>query len=213
MPRLIPMLPNLSRNLDNPWFRFSPWNCSHKSRYLSTQDGDDLEKSWLLLADIYVQSGKYDMAQELLKRVLQYNKVGVNLTLWKIVIWMWKNCQKWQFMAIKKKKYNFWQFFTFKWQFSGWSGVNGYLWWEAAVGSLARLEYKYVRRFGKRVSLFFTSLFYVLFFFYKGLSTEQKAFFIFLFILISSWDIDIFVMQIRHDIWWKVERKRAIIQK
>ncbi|XP_012939708.1 tetratricopeptide repeat protein 21B isoform X2 [Aplysia californica] len=43
----------------------SPW---------TIQDGEDLEKSWLLLADIYVQSGKYDMAQELLKRVLQYNK-------------------------------------------------------------------------------------------------------------------------------------------
>merc|ERR1719239_679559 len=43
----------------------SPW---------TIKDGDDLEKSWLLLADIYVQSGKYDMAQELLKRVLQYNK-------------------------------------------------------------------------------------------------------------------------------------------
>ncbi|GFN94693.1 tetratricopeptide repeat protein 21b-like, partial [Plakobranchus ocellatus] len=37
------------------------------------QDAEDLEKSWLLLADIYIQSGKYDMAGELLKRVLQYN--------------------------------------------------------------------------------------------------------------------------------------------
>ncbi|BFZ22635.1 hypothetical protein BsWGS_25674 [Bradybaena similaris] len=38
------------------------------------QDAEDLEKSWLLLADIYIQSGKYDMAQELLKKCLQYNK-------------------------------------------------------------------------------------------------------------------------------------------
>lgn len=38
------------------------------------QDAEDLEKSWLLLADIYIQSGKYDMATELLKRCLQYNK-------------------------------------------------------------------------------------------------------------------------------------------
>ncbi|XP_064595299.1 tetratricopeptide repeat protein 21B-like isoform X2 [Liolophura sinensis] len=38
------------------------------------QDAEDLEKSWLLLADIYIQSGKYDMAQELLKRCLQHNK-------------------------------------------------------------------------------------------------------------------------------------------
>ncbi|XP_041371664.1 tetratricopeptide repeat protein 21B-like [Gigantopelta aegis] len=38
------------------------------------QDADDLEKSWLLLGDIYIQSGKYDMATDLLKRCLQYNK-------------------------------------------------------------------------------------------------------------------------------------------
>ncbi|KAK7092869.1 tetratricopeptide repeat protein 21B-like [Littorina saxatilis] len=38
------------------------------------QDAEDLEKSWLLLADIYIQSGKYDMATELLKRCLQYNR-------------------------------------------------------------------------------------------------------------------------------------------
>ncbi|XP_059173967.1 tetratricopeptide repeat protein 21B-like [Physella acuta] len=43
----------------------SPW---------TIQDAEDLEKSWLLLADIYVQSGKYDMAGELLKRCLQFNK-------------------------------------------------------------------------------------------------------------------------------------------
>lgn len=38
------------------------------------QDAEDLEKSWLLLADIYIQSGKYDMATDLLRRCLQYNK-------------------------------------------------------------------------------------------------------------------------------------------
>ncbi|KAL3836422.1 hypothetical protein ACJMK2_021855 [Sinanodonta woodiana] len=38
------------------------------------QDAEDLEKSWLLLADIYIQSAKYDMANELLKRCLQHNK-------------------------------------------------------------------------------------------------------------------------------------------
>ena len=43
------------------------------------QDAEDLEKSWLLLADIYIQSGKYDMAGELLKRVLQYNLVSALL--------------------------------------------------------------------------------------------------------------------------------------
>jgi tetratricopeptide repeat protein 21B len=40
------------------------------------EDAEDLEKSWLLLADIYVQSGKYDMATDLLKRCLQHNKVS-----------------------------------------------------------------------------------------------------------------------------------------
>ncbi|KAJ8385445.1 hypothetical protein AAFF_G00188970 [Aldrovandia affinis] len=37
-------------------------------------DADEFEKSWLLLADIYIQSGKYDMAGELLKRCLHHNK-------------------------------------------------------------------------------------------------------------------------------------------
>lgn len=38
------------------------------------EDAEDLEKSWLLLADIYIQSSKYDMSNELLKKCLQYNK-------------------------------------------------------------------------------------------------------------------------------------------
>ncbi|KAF7660541.1 hypothetical protein LDENG_00280090 [Lucifuga dentata] len=40
----------------------------------SIADADEFEKSWLLLADIYIQSGKYDMAGELLKRCLRHNK-------------------------------------------------------------------------------------------------------------------------------------------
>ncbi|CAE1275558.1 TTC21B [Acanthosepion pharaonis] len=40
------------------------------------EDAEDLEKSWLLLADIYIQSSKYDMSNELLKKCLQYNKVS-----------------------------------------------------------------------------------------------------------------------------------------
>ena len=40
------------------------------------KDGEELEKSWLLLSDIFIQSGKYDMAQELLKKCLQHNKVS-----------------------------------------------------------------------------------------------------------------------------------------
>ena len=30
-------------------------------------DAEDFERSWLLLADIYIQSAKYDMAEELIK--------------------------------------------------------------------------------------------------------------------------------------------------
>ncbi|XP_044149245.1 tetratricopeptide repeat protein 21A [Bufo gargarizans] len=38
------------------------------------EDAEDLEKSWLLLADVYIKSGKYDIATDLLKRCLKYNK-------------------------------------------------------------------------------------------------------------------------------------------
>lgn len=41
----------------------------------SIVDADEFEKSWLLLADIYIHSGKYDMAGDLLKRCLNHNKV------------------------------------------------------------------------------------------------------------------------------------------
>ncbi|XP_036189106.1 tetratricopeptide repeat protein 21A [Myotis myotis] len=37
-------------------------------------EAEDLEKSWLLLADIYCQGGKFDLASELLRRCVQYNK-------------------------------------------------------------------------------------------------------------------------------------------
>ncbi|XP_046833910.1 tetratricopeptide repeat protein 21B-like isoform X2 [Vespa crabro] len=41
------------------------------------EDAEYLERCWLLLADIYVQSSKYDLANELLKRVLQHNATCV----------------------------------------------------------------------------------------------------------------------------------------
>ncbi|XP_037703418.1 tetratricopeptide repeat protein 21A isoform X2 [Choloepus didactylus] len=37
-------------------------------------EAEDLEKSWLLLADIYCQGGKFDLASELLRRCVQHNK-------------------------------------------------------------------------------------------------------------------------------------------
>ena len=39
-------------------------------------DADEFEQSWLLLADIYVQAGKYDMTMELLKKCTRYNQVA-----------------------------------------------------------------------------------------------------------------------------------------
>ena len=38
------------------------------------EDAEQLERCWLLLADIYIQGGKYDMASELLRKVLNHNK-------------------------------------------------------------------------------------------------------------------------------------------
>ncbi|KND02289.1 uncharacterized protein SPPG_02764 [Spizellomyces punctatus DAOM BR117] len=35
---------------------------------------DDFERSWILLADIYIQGGKYDLATDLLKRCLSQNR-------------------------------------------------------------------------------------------------------------------------------------------
>lgn len=37
-------------------------------------EAEDLEKSWLLLADIYCQGSKFDLALELLRRCVRYNK-------------------------------------------------------------------------------------------------------------------------------------------
>ncbi|CAK9800778.1 Tetratricopeptide repeat protein 21B [Anthophora quadrimaculata] len=41
------------------------------------EDAEYLERCWLLLAEIYVQSSKYDLANDLLKRVLQHNATCV----------------------------------------------------------------------------------------------------------------------------------------
>ncbi|XP_058826203.1 tetratricopeptide repeat protein 21B-like [Topomyia yanbarensis] len=38
------------------------------------EEADYLEKSWLLLADLYLQAGKFEMATDLLTRVLEHNK-------------------------------------------------------------------------------------------------------------------------------------------
>ncbi len=38
------------------------------------EDAEYLERCWLLLADIYIQGGKFDLATELLRKVLLHNK-------------------------------------------------------------------------------------------------------------------------------------------
>eukprot|EP00906_Rhabdomonas_costata_P037365 RCo052578 len=38
------------------------------------EEADDFERGWLLLADIYIAGGKFDLAQDLLKKALQVNK-------------------------------------------------------------------------------------------------------------------------------------------
>ncbi|XP_030747713.1 tetratricopeptide repeat protein 21B-like [Sitophilus oryzae] len=49
----------LKRVVKNPW---------------TFEDADYLERCWLLLADLYVQSNKLDSASELINKVVQYNK-------------------------------------------------------------------------------------------------------------------------------------------
>ncbi|KAL5971456.1 Tetratricopeptide repeat protein 21B [Taenia solium] len=46
--------------------------CNYSHRFID--DSPFLERSWLLLADIYVGMDKRDMAVDLLKRCLQYNQ-------------------------------------------------------------------------------------------------------------------------------------------
>ena len=40
----------------------------------SFEDAEYLERCWLLLADYYVQAAKFEMATELLRKILQHNK-------------------------------------------------------------------------------------------------------------------------------------------
>uniref|UniRef100_A0A4W3HWY6 Tetratricopeptide repeat domain 21A n=1 Tax=Callorhinchus milii TaxID=7868 RepID=A0A4W3HWY6_CALMI len=40
----------------------------------NSMDAEAFEKSWLLLSDIYIKAGKFDLAMDLLKRCLQYNQ-------------------------------------------------------------------------------------------------------------------------------------------
>ena len=42
----------------------------------TSADAEDFEKSWLLLADIYIQTNKLDVATDILKKCVTYNKVS-----------------------------------------------------------------------------------------------------------------------------------------
>jgi len=44
-----------------------------KAQY-NQEEADEFERGWLLLADIYISGGKFDLAQDLLKKALQANK-------------------------------------------------------------------------------------------------------------------------------------------
>lgn len=41
----------------------------------TSEEAEDFEQAWLLLADVYITAGKYDMATDLLKKCLEHNKV------------------------------------------------------------------------------------------------------------------------------------------
>lgn len=41
------------------------------------EEAEYLEKSWLLLAELYLQSGKIDISNELIKKVFIYNKSSI----------------------------------------------------------------------------------------------------------------------------------------
>ena len=62
--------------LQNIYFSFRARN--HLKRVAkhswNFDDAEYLERCWLLLADIYIQSGKFDLATELLRKVLLHNK-------------------------------------------------------------------------------------------------------------------------------------------
>ncbi|CUG87792.1 Hypothetical protein, putative [Bodo saltans] len=51
----------------------------------NVDEADHYERGWLLLADVYIQNGKYDLAQELLKRAIQNNK---------------SCCRAWEYMGL-----------------------------------------------------------------------------------------------------------------
>ena len=72
------------------------------------------EKGWLLLADVYIQTAKYDMAIELLRKCLKYNQVisvcvpflhyVYNDTLCVCVCVCQACCRAWEYMGFISEK-------------------------------------------------------------------------------------------------------------
>lgn len=45
-----------------------------QSKPYQPEFGDDYERAWLLLADFFIANNKYDLAEQLLQKCLEYNK-------------------------------------------------------------------------------------------------------------------------------------------
>ena len=63
------------------------------------EDAEHLERCWLLLADIYIQGGKYDMATELLRKVYDYRNIEFMITNLKMLI-NYFDCLKLKYLII-----------------------------------------------------------------------------------------------------------------
>ncbi len=45
----------------------------------TSEEAEEFEKCWILLADIFIQNNKIDVAIDLLKKCIRYNKVSLEL--------------------------------------------------------------------------------------------------------------------------------------
>eukprot|EP00730_Choanoeca_flexa_P019334 TRINITY_DN9437_c0_g2_i5.p1 TRINITY_DN9437_c0_g2~~TRINITY_DN9437_c0_g2_i5.p1 ORF type:complete len:1329 (+),score=492.54 TRINITY_DN9437_c0_g2_i5:125-4111(+) len=100
----------------------------------TSEDAESFEGAWLLLSDIYISNGKYDLAQELLKKALQHNK----------------SCSKaWEYTGLimeKEQSYaNAAEFYENAWEFSGKS--------DPAIGFKLGFNYLKAKRFVDAVDI------------------------------------------------------------
>eukprot|EP00045_Choanoeca_perplexa_P015875 m.206398 g.206398 ORF g.206398 m.206398 type:complete len:1328 (+) comp17103_c0_seq1:37-4020(+) len=100
----------------------------------TSEEADSFEGAWLLLADIYISNGKFDLAQDLLKKALQHNK----------------SCSKaWEYTGLimeKEHSYaNAAEFYENAWEFSGKS--------DSAIGFKLAFNYLKAKRFVEAVDI------------------------------------------------------------